>query len=237
METIGYAGRIQSHFNKEALGGFITQSLFILVAPALFAASIYMILGRLIRAVHAEHLSILPVGRVTKIFVAGDVFSFLLQCGGGGIQAAGSLNLFKMGEKIILAGLFAQIVMFGFFVITAVVFHRRLSRELRTRGANRAAAVPWKRHLCVLYAVSILILVRSIFRVVEYIQGNDGYLISHEVFLYVFDAILMAAVMAVLFVFYVGDLDKALKGGLEAGRLDSSDAMLDDLSSRHYPKP
>lgn len=52
-----------------------------------------------------------------------------------------------------------------------------------------------------LYAASGLILVRSLFRVVEYVQGNNGYLLRNEVFLYVFDAVLMAACMLV-FLFY-----------------------------------
>jgi hypothetical protein len=52
-----------------------------------------------------------------------------------------------------------------------------------------------------LYAVSILILVRSVFRVVEYLQGNAGYLLRHELYLYVFDAVLMALCM-VIFLFY-----------------------------------
>lgn len=47
-----------------------------------------------------------------------------------------------------------------------------------------------------LYATSGLILVRSAFRVVEYIMGNNGFLLRREVFLYVFDALLMFAVMA-----------------------------------------
>jgi hypothetical protein len=55
--------------------------------------------------------------------------------------------------------------------------------------------LPWKRHLYNLYFTSGLIMVRSIFRVIEYIQGNSGYLLSHEVFLYIFDALLMLAVM------------------------------------------
>lgn len=38
-------------------------------------------------------------------------------------------------------------------------------------------------------------MVRSVFRVVEYLQGNAGYLLSHEVFLYIFDAVLMLGVM------------------------------------------
>lgn len=197
-----------------------------------------MILGRLIRAVRAERLSVIPVGWMTKIFVGGDIVCFFLQAGGGGLQASGSLDNFKIGEKVILGGLFAQIVIFGFFVATSVVFHRRLAREPPTHNANGSPVVPWKRHLSVLYLVSTLILVRNILRVVEYIQGNDGYLISHEIFLYIFDAILMAGMMTIIFFFYPGELDRAVRPvDPEDGRVNSSDAMLGYLPSRSYPKP
>lgn len=49
-----------------------------------------------------------------------------------------------------------------------------------------------------LYIASILILIRSIVRVVEYLQGYDGYLMKTEVFIYVFDALLMFVTMLVL---------------------------------------
>jgi hypothetical protein len=173
-----------------------------------------MILGRLIRALHAERLSVVPVKWVTKIFVTGDVLSFLLQAGGGGIQAAGSLDMYNIGEKIIIAGLFVQIVVFGFFLVTTVMFYHRQSRN----GTVVVTLIPWQRHLAVLYIVSALILVRSIFRVVEYLQGNGGYLISHEIFLYIFDALLMAAVMAVFLIYYVDDLDQSRADKVEPGR-------------------
>jgi hypothetical protein len=56
--------------------------MLILVAPPLFAASIYMTLGRIIVKLDAEKMSLVPVRFLTKIFVVGDVISFLLQCGG-----------------------------------------------------------------------------------------------------------------------------------------------------------
>lgn len=56
--------------------------MLILVAPPLFAASIYMTLGRFIREMGAESASIVRVKWLTKIFVVGDVISFVLQCGG-----------------------------------------------------------------------------------------------------------------------------------------------------------
>ncbi|KAK1973774.1 RTA1 domain-containing protein [Colletotrichum cereale] len=210
FQTIGYAGRIWSHYDPLTIGGFIIQAILILVAPALYAASIYMILGRLIRTVKGEHLSLIPVNWVTRVFVTGDVIAFSLQAGGGGIQSAGTLAMYEIGEKIIIAGLFVQIVVFGFFVVTSIMFQSRLGRS-PTRVA-RSGRVPWKRYLVVLYVVSAIILVRSIFRVVEYLQGNKGYLISHEIFLYVFDTILMAITMAIFAIWYVEHLEDPKRG-------------------------
>lgn len=55
--------------------------------------------------------------------------------------------------------------------------------------------LPWLRHMVVLYITSGLVFVRSVFRVAEYIQGEQGYLLSTEVYLYTFDAALMLLVM------------------------------------------
>jgi len=199
------------------------QSLLILLAPALFAASVYIILGRIILLVDGEQYSLIPQRHLTKIFVTGDVISFLTQCCGGGIQAAGSLSLLHAGEKIIIVGLFLQIAFFGFFIVLASLFHIRVSkvhpksssntvrrdsksrflyshRRLHSGPCDRSSAadihqLPWQRHMFALYIVSALIMVRSIFRIIEYLQGNNGYLLRHEVFLYIFDALLMFMVM------------------------------------------
>ncbi|CCT75861.1 related to Rtm1p [Fusarium fujikuroi] len=204
FETIGYAARIVSHNNKDSVPAYSVQAILILVAPALFAASIYMILGRIIISLRAQHLSLIPVRWLTKVFVCGDIVSFSLQAAGGGIQASGTIEAYDRGEKIILAGLFVQIVVFGFFVVTAGLFNRKCLKN--PTMAARENAFPRRLDLNVLYTVSIIILVRSIFRVVEYLQGNGGYLISHEVFLYIFDAVLMAIVMVIFLIWYVDHL-------------------------------
>ena len=64
------------------LGPYVMQSTLLLVAPALFAASIYMELGRVIHLVKGEKHSLVRVSWMTKIFVAGDVLSFLMQASG-----------------------------------------------------------------------------------------------------------------------------------------------------------
>jgi len=208
FEVIGYIGRILSTNDLWALGPYIMQSLLLLIAPALFAASIYIVLGRVILLVDGEQYSLIRQKWLTKIFVTGDVISFLVQAGGGGIQAAGSLELLHAGEKIIVVGLFLQLAFFGFFIVVAGLFHYRfvkanprskmqspLSNDTVQHLAVEPHQLPWKRHLLALYIASALIMVRSIFRVIEYVQGNNGYLLRHEVFLYIFDALLMFLVM------------------------------------------
>ncbi|KAJ4316061.1 hypothetical protein N0V84_008060 [Fusarium piperis] len=232
FQTIGYCGRIWGHYDNLSIGGFVIQAILILVAPALYAASIYMILGRLIRTLRAEHLSLIPVNWVTRVFVTGDVVAFSLQAGGGGIQAGGTLDLYKIGEKIIIAGLLCQICIFGFFMVTVMLFHRRIT--LAPTRVTERGDVPWRRYLWVLYITIFLILVRSVFRVVEYLQGNDGYLISHEIYLYIFDMILMAAVMVIFLIWYVEQLSPKEKTNRPSSDESEGDVGLDRFAPQRW---
>lgn len=97
-----------------------------------------------------------------------------------------------------MAGLGIQLAFFGFFIIVAGIFHFKITREptpIATSMGNAAGSKPsersWPAALWTLYVVSLLIFIRSIFRLIECARGNDGYLISHELFLYIFDALLM----------------------------------------------
>lgn len=84
VEWIGYIGRALGH--KETpnwtLGPYILQNILLLLAPALFAASIYMVLGRIIRITGGQAHSLIRCNWLTKVFVIGDVVSFLTQASG-----------------------------------------------------------------------------------------------------------------------------------------------------------
>ncbi|KAM3084448.1 hypothetical protein ACMFMG_001448 [Clarireedia jacksonii] len=220
FEIIGYIARIIAHSNKSSIPIYSIQTILILLGPALFAASIYMVLGRLIVALEAENLSPIPKKWMTKIFVTGDVIAFLGQAAGGGIMASGTISALKTGEYITIAGLCIQLAFFSVFIFTATIFHRRYLRA--TGGASTKVSVKyilnnrnWETLLYVLYATSALILIRSAFRVIEFAGGNDGYLLSHEVFAYLFDATLMFFVMVMLNIFHPSDVmgDKAALRG------------------------
>ncbi|KAH1304358.1 hypothetical protein KXX24_003584 [Aspergillus fumigatus] len=199
VEAIGYLCRYISakQTPKWTTKPYIGQSLLLLLAPALFAASVYMILGRIIRLLNAGSLSLVRPNWLTKVFVAGDVISFFMQCGGGGLLAgAKTQDKVNMGEHMIIAGLFVQILFFGFFMLVSVIFHRRmLATPIHHMMSTQ---LPWNYYMKILYTVSVLIMIRSVYRVAEYVQGSDGYLQSKEAFIYVFDAALMFACCVIL---------------------------------------
>jgi hypothetical protein len=114
-----------------------------------------------------------------------------------------------MGTNIIIAGLIVQVVVFGLFVIAAAIFHTRI----RSQPTASCHGTPWEKHMFSLYLVSILIFVRSIVRVVEYAQGNDGFIMGHEYFLYIFDALVMWCAMVVMNWIHPSEVAAYLRGG------------------------
>ncbi|KAJ4986677.1 RTA1 like protein [Stagonosporopsis vannaccii] len=144
------------------------QTLLLLLGPALYATRIYMILGRLILLTGGEQYSLVRRTWLTKIFVTGAVISFAMQSADGGVMSSSASGM-KTGGKIIIAGLFVQNLFYGMLFVTAIVFQQRCSLE--------EAPLPPQ------YATSVLILIRLVFRVIEYVPGNAGYLLGHRAFL------------------------------------------------------
>ncbi|OAL31116.1 hypothetical protein AYO20_08351 [Fonsecaea nubica] len=216
FEAIGYVGRAigAQETPNWSVGGYVLQTVLILVAPALFAATIYMELGRIILLTDGRKYSLMNPRWLTKVFVAGDVLSFLMQSSGGGIMSSGTASSMDTGKNIIIGGLVVQVIFFSFFVVVGLIFHVRMHRAPTSKVlADVDIATAWKQHIYTLYAGSLLILIRSLFRLIEYGQGNDGYLISHEVFLYVFDAVLMLTTVLLFAVFHGSELNALLKPG------------------------
>ncbi|KAB8227667.1 hypothetical protein ETB97_012168 [Aspergillus alliaceus] len=187
MMALGYLCRAISAKSPTSLGPYIGQSLLILLPPSLYAATIYMVYGRIVQCTRRPELSIISPTRVTKVFVVGDVLAFILQCSGGGMMAISGLG--SIGEKLLVFGLFVQLLFFGFFLFVSVKFALRIRRT-----PSKVMEGPWKTLLYILYAMAALIIFRCVYRIVEFVQGHDGYLVSHELYMYLFDTLPMLVV-------------------------------------------
>lgn len=143
-------------------------------------------------------------------------------------MAAGTVAAMNTGANIVVGGLVVQLLFFGFFVIVSAIFHWRVKRQnyssIQVPSPSFSRSKSWESIMWALYAACFLILVRSIFRVAEFVEGNDGYIMKREYLLYIFDACLMALTGIVLAVVYPGMSLGRDDGKRESGlRLTSTD--------------
>lgn len=96
------------------------------------------------------------------------------------------------GTNVVIASLFMQIVFFAFFLLTELKFAFKVNSVVFSSGRTTNT---WKTLNYTLLFTSLLILIRSVVRVVEFIQGFGGYIAKHEIYIYVFDAVLMFLVL------------------------------------------
>lgn len=222
-EAIGYCGRAANSSDKENLPPYMVQVLCILIAPTLFCASIYMVLGRLVRILNAEDKFFIPLRWCTKLFVAGDIISFCLQGAGGGLMGTKKLSTIHMGEKVVIGGVFFQVIVFGIFLFATARLHFAILASPTPTSAAMAlnpTKTNWKTLIYCIYASGVLIMTRSIFRAIEFILGNDGYLMQKEGWIYGFDAALMIMAIALF--------NWCHPSGIVAGRVKKSENNSDE---------
>src|SRR5262245_12457580 len=103
-------------------------------------------------------------------------------------------------------------------MVVTVVFHIRITRNPTTKSLS--ISNPWQKLIWVLYLTSLLIMVRSVFRMIEYAEGNDGELLKKEIYIYLLDATLMVIVAGVFTVHHPSGVLReyaVLDGGIETG--------------------
>lgn len=166
-----------------------------------------MALGRLIRAFDAEHLASIRPKRLTAIFVVNDIFCFITQIVGAGVQVTGDARIIDIGRKAVVAGLIFALVVFCGFVLVSVVFHRRLGRS-PTPVVARNPDLVWKRYMWALYVSCFALMVRNLVRTIEFGAMEKSALNTKEVYIYIFDAAMMLISMAVFVIWHPGRLIK-----------------------------
>lgn len=76
VEVVGYIFRALSSANTQNIDPYIIQSVLLLVAPAFYAATIYVIFGRLLHIMECQSLMMISVRFSSTFFVLADVVRF-----------------------------------------------------------------------------------------------------------------------------------------------------------------
>ncbi|GAA5821316.1 hypothetical protein JCM11251_004567 [Rhodosporidiobolus azoricus] len=236
--TLGFVLRLAYHYSPYTLALYAVQLLFLLLSPCAFLATNYVLLKHLAVSMGEDVVKnclFLPIRFIVKFFVWVDVITFLIQAAGGGASAGGG-KIAEVGPHIALAGLIVQLVSFGLFMVLLVVFAFRV----RSRFPHLGSPVPafsfrnysmfktdlvndWRVLFWALLISSIGIMVRCVFRTIEYAQGYSGYLLVHEVYFYVLDALpLFLAMSLYAWLWPTRVVEGASRNAMIASGLESS---------------
>ncbi|PCD46578.1 hypothetical protein AU210_001981 [Fusarium oxysporum f. sp. radicis-cucumerinum] len=173
MEAAAYWFRSRSHDNLRQTLPFLIQNLLVLVAPPFLAATIYMSLGRITRALKAQEASLISLRWITKLFVLVDLICFATQTAGAIMSGSEDLEEAKRGQTIIIGGLVLQILAFALFITCTLTLQLRLHSNPPVQCVA-GVITHYRRYFIALYCTSGLFLIRNLVRIIEYKQGGDG---------------------------------------------------------------
>ncbi|KAL2822151.1 RTA1 like protein-domain-containing protein [Aspergillus cavernicola] len=227
MEAVGYIARTVSTQDVTARTVYVLQFSLLILAPVLMAGALYVLFGRIIFLVVPKdqrtfRICWVPPRFVTPIFVGFDVIALFLQLIGAVMITSGNgtsqddIDSFNRGRDLALIGVIVQIVAFGIFTIAAVRFNFTSKKFLKAapqplypqdqddfalQVQDKPRKTEWQSLLRVVNLSTVMILIRSIYRMVEFTEGHGGYINNHEWPFYIFDAVPIFPCVA-LFVYW-----------------------------------
>ncbi|ORY76301.1 RTA1 like protein-domain-containing protein [Protomyces lactucae-debilis] len=178
LEFAGWISRALAYGKPCSKDIFIAQTVCLILAPALYSAALYILLGVLVQ--RAPTASSISPRTYLIIFCTADFISLLLQAIGGGMASGAETKpLLDTGTNIIIGGIFAQLAAMVGFTVLAVIF---------LWHAKKLNVVFDKTVLLLALFATVLIFVRNVFRAIELLGGWNGYLATTERFLIGLDA-------------------------------------------------
>ncbi|KAF8068863.1 RTA1-like protein [Lyophyllum atratum] len=201
-EVAGWACRILSSHDVSNRTAYIAH-----VGPIPLVAANFIIFGRLVTRLGPAY-SRLPPRRYTIVFVSCDIISLFIQGGGGGLAAqADNPSKAQLGTKIILGGIIFQLIMLTLYCCLAMEYLVRYTQgrpiDAQEDGPeyfrNRKAAMTPKLKIMTLALAfnTLFLVIRAIYRTVEFADGWNGRIISTELYFNILDgAMIVLAIYA-----------------------------------------
>ncbi|KAF2398071.1 RTA1 like protein [Trichodelitschia bisporula] len=181
MEVVGYIFRLlSSRKNPYNVIYFVVQYFFIVVAPVFFSAALYTVLSTLITKL-GRQFSYFSPRLILMTFIGVDVLCTALQMAGAALigKAQTDRKDPTSANNILLAGLAIQVASFFVFLVLMALFLLRARRQIGEKGVPGRVS---KGFLISFIVATLLIYLRTVFRLAETAEGIYGALSSHEVY-------------------------------------------------------
>ncbi|TBU65123.1 RTA1 like protein [Dichomitus squalens] len=215
-EIVGWAARLKSAYDPLVRTSYIIQVSILVIAPTPLVAALFMGFARVVRRLGGQY-SRLRSTWYSRFFLTADIFSLLIQGGGGGIAAQGTTDPHKarLGSNIILGGLFVQIISMTFFSFLMGEYAWRRSKDrpfhkVDSIEGQYQRSQPMDRNMKMLIFGIIIptaaVYIRSVYRIIEFIDGFNGSIAHNQVTFIIFDACLVTLALNTLNVMHPGTL-------------------------------
>ncbi|KAF7509816.1 hypothetical protein GJ744_007511 [Endocarpon pusillum] len=175
MEVVGYAFRLlSSQVNPYSVINFVIQYFFIVIAPIFFSAAIYTVLTVFINRTKREYAPLSPK-LILWIFISCDVVATITQVAGAALIGVAASNRKDptTPNNILLAGLAFQVFSFLVFCVCLGICLYR---------ARKIVVSSLKAFTAALCAATLLVYLRTCFRLAETAEGLTSALATHEAY-------------------------------------------------------
>lgn len=179
------------------------MSCSIILAPVGLAFTNYLLVGRLIRLAGHQY-SIVNPKIVEYGFIISDILSISIQSAGAGVLSQGTLHgqpdQVTLGSRILIAGLVINLISFCCFAVVTFHFHWSVTRY----KVDHTGKEKWIKMFYALYISMMLLIIRSVYRIVEFLLGFRGYIAIHELYFYIFECLLIIFAFALFIPLHPG---------------------------------
>jgi len=182
---------------------FLLQIVSLTLAPAYYAAGIYLCLSRLVTIYDSSISRLRPIN-YTRLFIGCDIISLSLQGAGGGLAStsASDNQPTTTGNNVMIAGLGFQVLTLGLFMVLSAEFAFRVYKgdkssrnplyvDLRSRKR-------FKAFIGALILSTTCIMIRSIYRLIEMSQGWSGTLQKNETYFFILEGVMVIIAVGAL---------------------------------------
>ncbi|PIA13820.1 hypothetical protein COEREDRAFT_83190 [Coemansia reversa NRRL 1564] len=187
-----------------SFGAYVVMTLFLLVPVNALALANYKAVAVVISNRKGPKVRFfwLRPRFVNWFYFSSDIFSIALQGAGGGMLT--STNTRDVGKIIVLVGLIVQLFFFSCFLVTTAYVWKNLEYTVHVSKRDKSHRVAKNKVLGAIFTTTVLIFLRSIYRIAEFADGYGGKIYSSEWAFYVFDTIMIFLAFVVYIVVFIG---------------------------------
>ncbi|KAF8518810.1 RTA1-domain-containing protein [Hysterangium stoloniferum] len=194
-EIIGWGARLWSSRSVLNINAFLMQITTTIIAPTFLTAGLYTILGDMIRTLGSQYSRITPKAYLIT-FITADVIALVIQAIGGAKASFAFQNGRdpNPGGHIMLGGIIFQLV--GILLYSALAtefllrFHLQKPLQKMNKNVLEGRGIVGKGVSLVAIGMAIatlFVLIRSVYRTIELINGWTGRIITTEKYFNILD--------------------------------------------------